>query len=296
MNRKGQIINDEVLGIIEAVGWILLIILIMGGVYLYFSDNSQDFGAKQNLRLLKDRIEYAQAHGNASVLLSLPENRALVGFNADGKPMELADWKFWSNDYKINNPVIDRPKECESGKSCICSVQLDFTRDLKTATTTGTLGTRVLECIPVESSIVVGTQEVAGISITGFDAHVRPPQVASRFGKTYGLILSSSHSVRDVQLRFDGDQLLVSSSCSVQESNDDPYCRSLAGTCKTVVDAQGKTPKANWCLNQPAGCYKQVTTDEFYTCDLTGQGTCTQRPVTGEKELGTIRHSRPSCS
>jgi hypothetical protein len=302
MNRKGQAINDHLINLIYYVGWFILILIILGGFYMWLKSDSKTFSGEQNLKILAGRIAYAHEHQvDANVIISMPKNRLIVGFNPNEHSIAFAESKFWHNDYVINNPVLERPNECPGAKACICLFTIGFSRDAKTAGQSGTFSAETIACETVPGTIIVGTHAGFDVEVTGIDATIRLPEVQTTLGKTYPLAISSSHSVDNVLIKVKGDEILVQSSCSASDASAGEDCSQSSNACvRTYGETEGQEindpviSNMDVCTGKTPGCYA-LAGDKWIVCNKGSKPwMCIQHRVT-DAEAGTFREGRIAC-
>jgi hypothetical protein len=265
MNRKGQAINEELIRLLPAIGWFILIALFAAAIWVWISGDAQNFSAEQNLKLLAGQIEYAHEYQTeTSIILSMPKNHLIAGFDPGEDRITFADPKLLRNDYVITNPVLERPRLCSRNSACICVFEADFTRAVKTAGMSGTFSATPIACQEIPGNTIVGTQPTFAIEITGFDATVRLQDAPTQFGKTYSLAMASSHGVKNVRIQAKGDEILVMS----------PRDDQITTACMTARNLKNEELKDSQCIGQKLlPCYG--TTPKPYEC----------RPVNGKDGL-----------
>lgn len=219
-DRKGNEMMLRTTGMM--LFYAIILILIIGMVYSLielFIAGEEDYRAKQNFKYFTERLETTIDDGleppESSVILQLPENYLIAGFNAGEKQLTIGgNGSFWDPTDRIAKQSIGRPSRCDD-EVCICL----FRTGLGEVSTRGALvnqyplTTDLVVCADVSARTIQGTFGDVAYEKKLFDLRIMPTARGTVDGmQTYDLLFGSSEKATNLKFKVRSGAVLVYSS------------------------------------------------------------------------------------
>lgn len=232
MNRKGTLdwIAEFLIKTVVAV-LILLGILYMSGslTSIFFSAGEKDFRAKRNLDLLLEQTDIARTEGQGSVLLQMPPERLLIGFDAGEKSIRHDNrgglWRIIPSGEEICSADLQKPSGCPDDEACVCVIRFAYTLQGSGGLTCRNVTLQEIACESLE-----GIREVSGTTeddfeintggIVDWNLHLRGD------GEDDLFVLGPQHGPRNILIRVRDSSILFHPACYHDEKGD--RCGKLA--------------------------------------------------------------------
>ena len=256
MNRKGDLSwNLKTVGML--IFYAIILILIVGMVYSLISlfvAGEENHRAKQNFKYFIERLELTQEqqlqYPENSVILALPENYLIIGFDAGQERLESQNLSAWESIWqklkqeRVTEVSIPRPEkqffgllgeECDPARACVCIADTNPTAyyflpqgavvpntpsigDMEFTINPARVGEaelhlNLIDCQSLDVQTVGGTQDRVELEVTAQNIIFQPEEHSSirvPGGPAYELILSTQDGPQNVYFEFRGQALLIS--------------------------------------------------------------------------------------